>query len=353
MALHMMSDRFRWGGIIAAAAVIALAPSPAVAGEPDDPVEILLITNAQSTARRIMAFSPADGSLVSDSFIALPGSIGGVTPSRPLHAIASPWGTVLVTDQLRHVVYEFNWDGSGASIFAPAGGPDNAVLNNIRGMAVLPSGEVLVANNGPTANTDNDHAIVHFDENAQPTPQLIFQQYGGIRGPFDVIVGENMILVSSEGAAHVARFSAAGKFNELFARNLPFPQQLAFAANGNVLVANSSAPSRISEYAADGTLVGQYTAGLSAFRGVHELDNGNLLVTNNTGVHVITRSGQFVQTVFTGSELRYIERVTLPQGVAAARAGAGQATPGDRAKPQASEPPPARPFDAEDERGGA
>jgi len=72
----------------------------------------------------------------------------------------------------------------------------------------------------------------------------------------------------------------------------------------------------IAEFDANGTQVGQYDPGtLSGYRGIIELDNGNLLTTTGTGVHQVTRTGLVVSSPFLGSETRYIERVTLPQGL--------------------------------------
>jgi hypothetical protein len=57
-----------------------------------------------------------------------------------------------------------------------------------------------------------------------------------------------------------------------------------------------------------------YVNSFTLFRGVAELDNGNLLVTSGTGVQQVTRTGLVVATHATGSEFRYITRVTPPAG---------------------------------------
>lgn len=296
-----------WQRALGACTVLFIS---AVAPAGVEPVDVLLIPN--SGANTIMAFSTADGSLLNAQFIPDPGSMDGVTFSRPLHAIASSWGTILVADQLRHMVAEFDYDGNYIRIFAPAGGPDQQVLRNVRGLSLHANGDVLVSNVGPSSGiAATSHAVARFQGDSMKVDPFIFQRYGGIAGPFDVLVLSEMILVSAEGTNFVARYTLEGKFDELFARDLSFPQQLAEAANGNILLAVFSG-GYIAEFERDGTPVGQYSVGLSGFRGVAELDNGNLLVTSSTGVHEINRQGQLVSTKFASSEMRYIERVTLP-----------------------------------------
>jgi hypothetical protein len=317
MNARVTRSRFGWAGRLCAAA-IAVVITSMTANAGGTPNEVLLIPNSASTARTVMAFDAHDGNLIDAEFIPNPGSIDGLTLNRPLHAIASPWGTILLSDQLRHVVFEFEFDGTPIRVFAPSGGQNSTVLNNIRGMAVAPDGTIMVSNSGPSAIVENDHSIVQFSQQGEETAKLIFQRYGGIRGPFDVLVLEDMILVSADLSNAVMRYTTDGKFAELFATGVQFPMQLAESSSGTILLAVSSG-GFIREYDRDGTIIGTYTAGMGSFRGVAELGNGNLLVTNNTGVHEITRTNQLVETKFAGSEMRYIERVTLPEGLAVGR----------------------------------
>ena len=292
-----------------AASCLLSVVAAALAGDSPSPAEVLLIPS--SGANTVMAFSAEDGSLLNAQFIPDPGSMDGVTFNRPLHAVASAWGTILVSDQLRHIVAEFDWEGNYIRIFAPAGGPDQQVLRNVRGLAVHPSGDVLVSNVGQTIGM-TANAIARFQQDGTMVEPFIFERYGGISGPFSVLLSDDMALVAAEGTNFVARYGPDGSFEELFARDVDFPQQLAEAADGNILLAVFSG-GYIAEYERDGTLVGQYSAGLAGFRGVAELGNGNLLVTSSTGVHEINRQGQLVETEFASSEMRYIERVTLPE----------------------------------------
>ena len=69
---------------------------------------------------------------------------------------------------------------------------------------------------------------------------------------------------------------------------------------------------------AGANLVGQYDPGtLELYRGIAELDNGNLLVTTTSGVFEVTRAGVVVDVEATDGDFRYITRFSPPAGVAA------------------------------------
>jgi subtilisin-like proprotein convertase family protein len=112
-----------------------------------------------------------------------------------------------------------------------------------------------------------------------------------------------------------------------------FPEQIAEAGNGNVLVANfSGAEDGILEYTAAGAFVGRYDPS-AAYRGVYELPNGHLLITAGGGVLEIDRSGTVIETKISGVDAQYIELVQLsavplaPPGCSAATATLANTTP--------------------------
>ncbi|NUM49433.1 MAG: hypothetical protein HUU38_32435, partial [Anaerolineales bacterium] len=89
---------------------------------------LLLIPD--STNKRVMAFDPISGDLIDADFVpADPTHL-----STPVQAILSTSGTLLVSDQINDVVQEYALDGNYLGIFAPAGGVNNAILDNIRGI---------------------------------------------------------------------------------------------------------------------------------------------------------------------------------------------------------------------------
>ncbi|MBL4592125.1 MAG: hypothetical protein JKY96_09225 [Phycisphaerales bacterium] len=288
--------------------------------------DVLLIPDSQSD--RVWVFSAADGSLINNSFIADPGSAGGVDVfDRPMEVLLSANSTLLVSDQFANVVSEFASDGTFIGIFSLGGVEDTNIMNNIRGGHVLTqgpgAGDVLVTNSGAfndlVVSQKNVKRLSPVDGSEKV--DFAFNRYGGIRGPFDVIEYNGEVLVADEGQDKIVRYTLDGKFNERFTSSfevpqLDFPQQMAIATNGNLLVCAFST-GFILEFDPAGALVGQYDPGtLELYRGIVELDNGNLLVTTTTGVFEVTRTGLVVETEAAGSGFRYITRFTPPAGVA-------------------------------------
>ncbi|MEZ6317753.1 MAG: hypothetical protein R3B49_03215 [Phycisphaerales bacterium] len=284
--------------------------------------DLMLIPD--SVSDKVWAFSAADGSLVTDAYITDPGVQSGIDVfNRPIEVMVSATGTLLVTDQFADVVSEFTAEGAFVRVFSLGGTQNTTVMDNIRGGHVLGAGpnagDVLVCNAGGVnallVSQDNVKRLAQAD-GAEQT-DFAFNRYGGVRGPFDAIEYGGEVLVSTDTQNAIDRFTLDGKFNERFASNfdypqIDFPQQMAVAGNGNLLVCCFSS-GVILEFNPSGTLVGQYDPGtLSLYRGIAELDNGNLLVTTSTGVYEITRTGLVVATEATGTEFRYVTRFTPP-----------------------------------------
>ncbi len=296
------------------ALALTLVSAPALAQD------VMLIPD--SAGDRVWAFSAADGSFITDGFITDPGAPDGVDVfSRPIEIVESASGTFLISDQFADVVSEFAADGSFVRVFSLGGVRDTTLMDNIRGLAVLSSGpsagDAVVCNAGNTnpltVSQDNVKRLAEADGAEQP--DFAFNRYGGIRGPFDALEYNGEILVSTDTQNAVVRLTPDGTFNERFTSRfdvpaLDFPQQMAEAGNGNLLVCAFSGGA-ILEFNPAGTLVGQYDPGtLSLYRGVAELDNGNLLVTTTTGVHEVTRAGLVIETEAAGTDFRYITRHT-------------------------------------------
>lgn len=287
--------------------------------------DLLLIPD--SDADSVWAFDAQDGSLVTDSYIVDPGSSGGVDVfNRPIEVMVSASGTLLITDQFADVVSEFNADGSFVGVFSLGGIRDTQIMDNIRGGLVLTAGpaagDVLVCNAGGTNAllvSQNNVKRLNPSDGSELT-DFAFNRYGGIRGPFDAIEYNGSILVSDESADSITRYTEAGKFVDRFTSSfvvpdLEFPQQMAIASNGNLLVCEFS-NGVIYEFAPDGSLVGQFDPGtLDLYRGIAELGNGNLLVTTTSGVFEVTRAGIVVETEAASSGFRYITAFTPPAGL--------------------------------------
>lgn len=328
----------------AACLALGLAAATLAAGAP---AELLLIPD--SDADRVMAFSPVDGTLIDANFITDPGSDNGIDIfDRPLNAIDSGRGTILVSDQFSDLVAEFAYDGSYQGIFSNSGVVDGDVMQNLRGIDML-AGDLLVCNAGGTnALLESQNNIKRFDSAGALRPDFAFNRYGGIRGPFDVLVLPDEVLVADDRSNALVRYTPAGKFNERLVENLQFPQQISLTPQDTLLVAVFSG-GFIAEFQRDGTPVGQYDPGtLSLYRGVHQLDNGNLLVSTTTGVYEVTRTGLVVATEWTGGGARYIERVALPTGTTLRQLAARGAAKLANGLPRDGAP---RPASLDDERG--
>lgn len=262
---------------------------------------LLLIPN--STAKMIMTFDPDTGDLIDPEFIVLDPDATGTA----IHAIMSANNTILLSDQIRDVVHQYDLDGNYMGVFAPAGGVDTSILDNIRGISLRPNGNLLVT----VASSANANAIAEFDTDGNYIGNFIDNGAGGLNSPFDVYrrVGTDW-LVSSINSNQVLSFeletgNPIGEFSPISS----FPQQILEIGAGNVLVANFSGTQGVYEFDADGNVIGIYNpTQIGGYRGVWELANGNILTTTGAGVFEINRDGQLVDTKYDGVG-RFIEYV--------------------------------------------
>lgn len=87
---------------------------------------LLLIPD--STSKRVMAFDPGTGDLVNADYIPSDPSHF----STPLKAVLKPDGSgFLVSDQVRDVEQEYELNGAYLRVFAPAGGVNTSIRDNI------------------------------------------------------------------------------------------------------------------------------------------------------------------------------------------------------------------------------
>jgi hypothetical protein len=299
--------------------LLASAAMPAMAQD------VLLIPD--SDGDRVWAFSAVDGGLIDDAYITDPGSSGGVDVfNRPLEVLLGSDGNLLISDQFADVVSEFGPDGSFIRVFSLGGVRDTDVMDNIRGGHVLTqgpnAGDVLITNSGRLNDlVISQKNVKRFNpDDGSELSDFAFNRYGGIRGPFDAIEYNGELLVADEGQDKIVRYTLDGKFNEQFVNSislpqLDFPQQMAVASNGNLLVCSFS-NGVILEFDPSANLIGQYDPGtLDLYRGIAELDNGNLLVTTTTGVYEVNRAGVVIDVEATAGDFRYITRFTPVMGL--------------------------------------
>jgi uncharacterized repeat protein (TIGR01451 family) len=261
---------------------------------------LLLIPD--STNDRVMAFDPMTGNLVDANFIPTNAAVG-----TGIEAIlAADGNSILLSDQTGDVVHRFDLAGNYLGIFAPAGGANTAIMDNIRGIALDGSGNLLVT----VAAGANADAVARFDTAGNYTGNFIAPGAGGVDSPFDIYRRGSEWLVAGIDSDNVIAYDLAGAPIVVFATVNTFPEQIAEAGNGNVLVANFSpgAEEGVIEFGpAGGAQIGRYDpTGLSGYRGVFELGNGNILTTTGAGLHEIDRAGNLVENKITGVSGRFI-----------------------------------------------
>lgn len=269
---------------------------------------LLLIPD--STNDRIMAFDPTTGDLVDADFV--PADPAHV--STGTHALLNTCGlpTILLSDQIGDVVHAYDLDGVWLGVFAPPGGPNTAILDNIRGMWNEQGYGVMVTVGG---GTNQDAVAMFFPNDGASAGNFISNGLGGLDSPFSFIVRWAVpdVLVAGIDSEAIHRYSTEGASLGTLTAIDNFPEQVALAANGNVLIANfSGTQTGIVEVTATGDPVDVHTApGLTGYRGVYELPNLNLLVTTGTGVHEIDRAGNLVETKIGAVSARFIQPVQV------------------------------------------
>lgn len=260
------------------------------------------------TGDRVMAFDYATGDLVDAAFV--PSSSAYL--SSPKEARVSPWGTISVSDQIEDVVQEFDTSGAYIRIFAPAGGVNNDILNNIRGHAYRPNGNLVVT----VGQGTNDDAVAEFDSAGNYLGNFIANGLGGLLGPFGIWFRANDVLVTGSDSDALHRYDLDGNYlDDLVPSISSFPQQVIELPDDNIAVTNFSGTtgSGVLIYSPTGQFI-RLLSGVTGNRGVWQLGNGNILTTNSTGVYELDPiSGALLRTVLSGVNAQYIDLYVPPQ----------------------------------------
>ncbi len=252
------------------------------------------------TSDRIYLFNAANGDLIDTAF----------TPttrpqlSTPKHAISHFNGKdILLADQITDLVQRFNSEGFYTGAFAPAGGVNNSILDNIRGIKYRANNNLLVTvGSGASQNT-----IQEFDTAGNHLGTFIGTT--NLNSPFDILLRQSdMLVTNSSGANRITRFDLSGNFLSVFSSStgFAFPQQMIELTNGNIVVAGFSPPSGLVVLNSSGTFV-KLLNGITGNRGVYLLGNGHYLTTNGSGVHEIdSASGNLIRSVLNTGNFQYI-----------------------------------------------
>lgn len=271
----------------------------------DSDTKLLLIPDW--TNDNVLSFDPVTGSLVNANYI--PSNPGNL--ASPKHALLNPAGFISVSDQITDLVQKFDTSGNYIGIYAPAGGVNNTILDNIRGHAYRPNGNLVVT----VGSGGNQNGVPEFDNSGNYLGNFIAIGAGGLNSPFAILFRMNDVLVtgSSSDAAH--RYDLNGNYLNNLITGVNFPQQIIELQNGNLALAVFSTPSGLGIYDSNGTQLNFFTQ-VSGLRGVYQLPSGNYLVTNGSGLHEIDgTTGNLIQTIYSSTNLQYISYVdysTIP-----------------------------------------
>ncbi len=259
--------------------------------------KFLMITDW--TFDRVSLFSSVNGDLLDTAFILH----SNPQLQSPKHALQLFDGrSIVVSDQISDLVQKFDTAGSYVGFFAPVGGVNTAILDNIRGIRFRPNRNLLVTvGSGTSQNT-----IQQFDEDGNHTGTFIT---GNLNSPFDILLRQgDMLITNSSGTNRITKFTHDGVFIAPFysGSNIAFPQQMFQLANGNLVVAGFSTPSGLIMFDSTGNYIRSLT-GVTGCRSAYLLGNGHYLTTNGTGVHEVdSTTGALVRTVVAGANFQYI-----------------------------------------------
>lgn len=262
---------------------------------------------AHEGSRRVILLDAETGDLVNNNFFPYTHPGGGAVK----HAILDFNGEgVFLSAQAASAVYHYDLDGNYLGLFAPAGGVNTEIMQNIRGMRIDPTGTKLWVT---VAGGPNAGSVVEFDMEGNYLGTFIGPDDSPITQPWDIIVREDDILISSSSPNGIHQFTLDGEYvgqwNEEITINLP--QQIHQNAEGHIIAAVFSNPAGVFEFEPDGALVGTYGV-VGNLQGVHELPNGNFIVANINGVREINRKNELIRVIISGAA-NYITPI-LPSG---------------------------------------
>ena len=265
----------------------------------------LLIPN--SNTRVIMEFSSVTGALLNPVAMDLAALTGGAART-PIEVLEAPNGELWVSDQTADTVFRLSSDGTTFL------GTVSAPLDNCRGLCLSGAG-VMIANSGTGGGAGGD-TLVQMNAGGD------FVSATNIGDPYDVepftfngvpgflvsdILGEDLVFAQAADPTNQTVFHASNGIS-----GIDTPQQIHVSSTGRIFAASSSTPVGVFEYDSAGAQVDYINvsaiAGLGGVRGVFELEDGNILFTTGSGVHVYDSLTATIRTEISGVSGRMISR---------------------------------------------
>lgn len=262
-----------------------------------------------STNNRLVMFSDHDGSVLNSNVFGLAGG-------TPIHAM-QVGGEIWVSEQVGDRVGR--WSFTGTELGALGGGATGG-LDNVRGMGRI--GSTVYVTNAGTGNTAPGAAVVMFGVDGSSLGHFVTT--GLAPSPFGVLPHNGDLLVSSSSADDdIHRFTPAGFSVGTFhnSSTLNFAEQMAFAANGDILVAGFSTNNVVRLDPVTGDVISTFAA--TGARGVFQLGNGNILWTNGSGAHIYDLGSGTGSQVYTGGGRYLAPFDAVPEPASLAALGLG------------------------------
>lgn len=276
-----------------AGATLALVTGLALGGTA---AQAQVLVMPDSTNNRLVSFDAFNGALLNAGLFGLAGG-------TPVHAIGVG-NQIWVSEQIGDRVSRWGADGS---FLGQIGGGTSGGLDNVRGMGQV--GNTVYITNAGTANGAPGAAVVMVSTTGAAMGS--FATATTAPSPFGVLAWQGGLLVSSSSANDdIHRYSLAGTALGTFHNSgtLNFAEQMAYAGNGDILVAGFSSNNIVRLDAASGAVLATYVAG--GARGVAQLGNGNVMWTSGAGAFVLDVATGASTQVYAGGG-RYLEAVTV------------------------------------------
>jgi hypothetical protein len=271
---------------------------------PTEAVSFLMFS--ESTNDKVWSISASTGDVINPNYI----PTDPVNLNTPTQARLSPSGKITISDQNTDGVFAYDTLGVASGIFAPSGGVNLNILDNVRGHNYRGNKNLLVT----VFAGGNANAIAEFDTLGNYLGQFIASGSGGLDSPWDILFRISDILISASSSDAIHRYDLNGVYLDNFftaSTTSYFPEQMQELSNSNVAVADFGVGGGVKIYSSTGTLL--TTLGVvTANRGVCDLPNGNFLTTNAAGLFEINgTTGDTVRQIIAGVSGRFISPYDL------------------------------------------